>query len=306
MANNVFAALAGKTEGDHSAVKSMAEMFGLSENVRITVLPIAKLKEKSNHPFKVIEDERLAALAESIRTEGLIHPVIVRTANDGFYEILSGHRRTRACRMIGETEIKAIIVTADDELANRIMIDTNFQQRESHLPSEIAKSYGIRYNDIKKRQKRHAKNSTGWNSGEDKIDKIMEQEFATSKSKIYMYLRLNYLRIELLDALDSKKLNLKTAVEISYLTDPEQSLIYELVFIQSRYKLDRKKAVSIKKLSAEQKLDEGSVRAVLSDSGTKMNKTMPIFRDTEIARYRNKFKSAEEMRTVIIRFLENY
>ena len=134
----------------------------------------------------------------------------------------------------------------------------------------------------------------------------MEQEFATSKSKIYMYLRLNYLRIELLDALDSKKLNLKTAVEISYLTDPEQSLIYELVFIQSRYKLDRKKAVSIKKLSAEQKLDEGSVRAVLSDSGTKMNKTMPIFRDTEIARYRNKFKSAEEMRTVIIRFLENY
>ena len=161
MANNVFAALAGKTEGDHSAVKSMAEMFGLSENVRITVLPIAKLKEKSNHPFKVIEDERLAALAESIRTEGLIHPVIVRTANDGFYEILSGHRRTRACRMIGETEIKAIIVTADDELANRIMIDTNFQQRESHLPSEIAKSYGIRYNDIKKRQKRHAKNSIG-------------------------------------------------------------------------------------------------------------------------------------------------
>ncbi len=306
MANDVFAALAGKTERNNSAVKSMAEMFGLSENIRITVLPIEKLKEKSNHPFKVIEDEKLAVLAESIRTEGLIHPVVVRPANDGFYEILSGHRRTRACKMIRETEIKAIVVTADDELANRIMIDTNFQQRESHLPSEIAKSYGIRYNDIKNRQKRHAKNSTGWNPSEDKIDKIMEQEFATSKSKIYMYLRLNYLRVELLDALDKKELNLKTAVELSYLTEPEQTLVYEIVFIQSLYKLDRKKAVSIKKLSTEQKLDEDSVRAALSGGETQMNKAVTIFRDTEIARYRNKFKSAEEMRTAIIRFLENY
>ncbi len=306
MANNVFAALADKKERDNSAVKSVAEMFGLSENICITTLPIAKLKEKENHPFKVNEDERLRTLAESIKTEGLMQPIIVRAISDGFYEILSGHRRTRACSMNGETEIKAIIVTADDELANRIMIDTNFQQRERHLPSEIAKSYGIRYNDIKNRQKRHAKNSTGWNSGEDKIDKIMEEEFATSKSKIYVYLRLNYLHIELLDALDRKKLNLKTAVEISYLTEPEQLLIYELVFIRDLYKFDRKKAVSIKKLSAEQKLDEDSVRAALSDSETKMNKTAPIFRDTEIARYRNKFKSTEDMWDAIIQFLKNY
>lgn len=306
MANDVFAALAGKAERNSVAVKSMAEMFGLSENIRITVLPIDKLKEKKNHPFKVIEDERLRKLAESIKAEGLMQPIIVRAISDGFYEILSGHRRTRACSMNGETEIKAIIVMADDELANRIMIDTNFQQRENHLPSEIAKSYGIRYNDLKKRQKYHAKNSTGWNSDEDKIDKIMEEEFATSKSKIYMYLRLNYLRIELLDALDRKKLNLKTAVEISYLTEPEQSLIYELVFIRNLYKLDRKKAVSIKKLSAEQKLDEGSVRAALSDGEKKEHNNMPIFWDTEIVRYQSKFKSIEAMRTAIIQFLENY
>ena len=305
MANDVFAALAGKTERNNTVVKSMTELFALSENVRITVLPIAKLKEKKNHPFQVIEDERLKTLAESIKTEGLMQPIIVRTISDGFYEILSGHRRTRACSMNGETEIKAIIVAADDELANRIMIDTNFQQRESHLPSEIAKSYGIRYNDIKNRQKCQDKISTGWNS-EDKIDKLMEKEFSTSKSKIYMYLRLNYLCAELLDASDNKKLNLKSAVELSYLTEPEQLIIYNLVFVQRLYKLDRKKAVCIKKLSAEQKLDEGSVKRVLSDGEIQERENMPIFREAEIARYRSKFKSAEAMWTAIIRFLENY
>ena len=305
MANDVFTALAGKTERNNTVVKSMAEMFGLTENVRITTLSIAKLKEKKNHPFKVIEDERLITLAESIKTEGLIQPIIVRTISNGFYEILSGHRRTRACSMNGETEIKAIIVAADDELANRIMIDTNFQQRDVHLPSEIAKSYGIRYNDIKSRQKCQDKNSTGRNS-DDKIDKLMEKEFSTSKSKIYMYLRLNYLRIELLDALDRKKLNLKTAVELSYLTEPEQLIIYELVFVRRLYKLDRKKAVRIKKLSAEKKLNEASIRDVLSDGEIQEHENMPIFRYAEIARYRSKFKSSEAMRAAIIRFLENY
>ena len=121
MANNdVFSALSKKTEnGGISAVSGLTEMFGLSVNSRLTVLPISQLREKENHPFKVIEDEKLLALANSIRENGLMQPVIVRQIEYGIYEILAGHRRTRACKHNGDKEIKVLVVQADDELANR-------------------------------------------------------------------------------------------------------------------------------------------------------------------------------------------
>ncbi|MBQ8508457.1 MAG: ParB/RepB/Spo0J family partition protein [Clostridia bacterium] len=138
---DVFAALSQKSaRTETAAVSGLAEMFGLTENVRVMLLPIAQLREKSNHPFKVTEDDKLHTLAESIRENGLMQPIIVRATSDKSYEILSGHRRTRACQLNGDTEIKAIVVEVDDELANRIMIVTNFQQRDTQLPSEIAKS----------------------------------------------------------------------------------------------------------------------------------------------------------------------
>lgn len=164
MKNDVFAALSKKTENrSELAVNGLTEMFGLTEEINITFLPIARLREKSNHPFKVINDEKLAALAESIKENGLMEPIIVRPIETGLYEILAGHRRTKASQLNGEREINAIIIKADDELANRIMITTNFQQRDTHLPSEIAKSYFIRYNDLKNQKKSRGENSTGWN-----------------------------------------------------------------------------------------------------------------------------------------------
>ena len=163
MKSDVFAALAQKTQNRNAAADSMAGLFDDSMNVRTAILPMDQLKEKANHPFQVKDDEKLAVLAENIREDGLHQPIIVRPMADGFYEILAGHRRTKACRKIGRTKIEAIIVEVDDERANRIMIATNFQQRDSHLPSEIAKSYKIRYDDLKKH--------TG--DAEDKIDKRM-------------------------------------------------------------------------------------------------------------------------------------
>ena len=97
MANNdVFSALSKKTENSGiSAVSGLTEMFGLSVNARMTVLPISQLREKENHPFKVIEDDKFRALADSIRENGLMQPVIVRQIEYGIYEILAGHRRTQ-------------------------------------------------------------------------------------------------------------------------------------------------------------------------------------------------------------------
>ncbi len=305
MKNDIFSVLekkSGKTS--ETAVKRLTEIFGLDEDVKVITIPISSLKEKENHPFKVIEDDKLNALAESIRENGLMEPIIVRPVNNGIYEILAGHRRTRACRLLGKTEINAIVVKVNDEVANRIMISTNFQQRDCYLPSEIAKSYLIRYNDLQNRRKLAYENSNGWNSDE-KIEKIMEKEFLTSKSKVYMYLRLNYLCDELLGALDNKKINLKTAVELSYLTYDEQYCVYDLVYCRKLHKLDFKTAALLKKESSLHKLDEQSISDLLGKS-TEMQKSALSFSVSEINKYKNKFESVDDMRKTIIDFLEKY
>ena len=303
MANNdVFSALSRKTENNGiSAVSGLTEMFGLSVNARMTVLPISQLREKENHPFKVIEDDKFLALADSIRENGLMQPVIVRQIEYGIYEILAGHRRTRACKYNGDKEIKVLVIQADDELANRIMIATNFQQRDTQLPSEIARSYLIRYTDLKGRKRTSDENSTGWNSDE-KIDKIMEKEFNTSKSNVYLYLRLNHLITQLMDALDNKKLNIKVAAELSYLTEIEQTDVYELVYEKEAYKLDLKKAKLIKQHSGELSRDD---IIDLLESQDRPKDTIS-FSKSEIKKFRSKFTSLSDMRDAILKFLEDY
>ena len=249
--------------------------------------------------FKVVDDASMKALAESISKVGVMQPISVRPASGSRYEILSGHRRTRASEICGKTEIEAVIVEADDELANRIVILTNFHQRTIRYPSEIAKSYQIRYNDLKKR-----KNSNGWNCETDKLDRIMEREFATSKSKIYMYLRLNYLTDELLEALDNKKIKLKAAVEISYVSEEIQNIIYDYVLEREIYKLNVRKAGKIKRLSIEKEVSEEDIQKILSDDEKIKNDI--YFGTSEIEKYKHKFKNNEEMKRAIINFLENY
>lgn len=306
MKNDVFAALSQKSEKrSETSVKGLTEMFGLSDDIKVIMLPISSLREKANHPFKVVTDDKLNALAESIKANGLMEPIIVRIIQDGTYEILAGHRRTRATQLNGETEIKAIVIKADDELANRIMISTNFQQRDSYLPSEIAKSYLIRYNDLKNRKKAKDENSNGWNS-EDKIDRIMEKEFSTSKSKVYMYLRINHLVQELLDVLDGRRLNLKIAVELSYLTEEEQRLVNELVYKQRLYKLDLKKAVRIKQESSNKPIEESEMHKLLSDKPKSFSVEGITFSSAEIEEYKSKFKDETHMKNSIIEFLKNY
>ena len=301
---DIFTALSQKSSrSETAAVSGLAEMFGLTDNLRVTLLPIAQLREKANHPFKVTEDDKLHTLAESIRENGLMQPIIVRAVADKSYEILSGHRRTRACRLNGDTEIKAIVVKADDELANRIMIVTNFQQRDTQLPSEIAKSYLIRYTDLKRRKREKSENSTEWNFDE-KIDKIMEKEFMTSKSNVYLYLRLNHLIPELMDALDAKKLNIKVAAELSYLIEPEQRIVYELVFVEGLCKLDLKKATELKQQCSEREMTTDDIRRILTKS-TKSKDSLS-FTKSELKRYKTKFTSCAEMKQAILQFLENY
>ena len=305
MGNDMMNMLAQRSKREPgSFAPDMSALFGLTDLFSVSYIPIDKLRTKSNHPFKVKDDFRLSALAENIKERGLLQPIIVRPIEDGFYEILAGHRRTAATAKNGEKTIKAIIVEVDDETSNTIMICTNFQQREFFQPSEIARSYRIRYTDLKNRRKKE--NSNGWNSDEQaKIDQLMEAEFSASKSKIYMYLRLNHLTDKFLDALDESRLNLKVATELSYLDKTTQENIYILVYKDKLFKLDRKKAVQLRKESVQGALNVDEIQSILSKSEITPKETLD-FSNTEINRYRGKFSSVDAMKKAILEFLDNY
>ncbi len=310
MKNDLMSTLSKKIENrSEAAVSNLTHMFGITDDLKVTEIPLVKLREKKNHPFKVITDDKLSALADSIKENGLMEPIIVRECENNSYEILAGHRRTRAVGLNGELEIKAIVVDVDDETANRIMLSTNFQHRDSYLPSEIAKSYLIRYTDLKNSRKMVKENSDGWNS-DNKLDRIMEKEFNTSKSNIYMYLRFNHLIGELLEVVDEKKMGLKIAAEVSYLREVEQKAIYDIVCAKRLYKLDWKKAINIKKASAERELEETDIIELLADvpnegKTTIESETISISK-AELKIYQGKFKSFDDMKRAIFNFLENY
>ena len=173
MADNLRSAF-NKRKAGSSVIKDMAEMFGIGDNTVIIEIPIEKLLENANHPFKITDDEKLKALAKSIDADGQLEPIIVRDKSNGFYEILAGHRRTRASKILGRTTMQAIVVNVDDISANRILINSNLPQRDVIYPSELARSYKLRYDDLKRERKQ---NSDGRNfETEKKIDEILSEE----------------------------------------------------------------------------------------------------------------------------------
>lgn len=182
-------------------------------------LPLDRLFDLSSfeHPFqKSLESKSLSELTEQIKSVGLLSPIIVRTKSDGEFEILSGHRRKRACIAAGLKEANCIIKDVSDEEAKKIVCD-NLAQREEILPSERAKAYKLRMDGVKDEVGKSGKKSR----------EIVADENNVSVASIQRFLRLNELVPELLDRVDEKTLGIKAAVEISYLTQDVQLSVDE-------------------------------------------------------------------------------
>lgn len=305
MAVDIKAALekrAGQVE--NTVLKDMAEMFDLSvRETDILELPVEQLQTYAKHPFRVSDDAALEELKLDIQNHGVLQPIIVRPkGKSGMYEILAGHRRTAAVRESGQERIKAIIVQADDELASRIVLNTNFKVRGKFYPSEIARSYKLRHDELRKQKQ---ENSTGWNS-DALIYRQLEQEFSISKSKLYMYLRFNYLIEDLMDMLDIRKLSTKAAVELSYLKMPEQILVYREIYLEKVCAMDKELAVLLRQKSSEAELTEENFREVCEQREGAQKKEEEQVWYPEFKKYQDKFKSHYEMQQAILRFLETY
>ena len=191
-------------------------------------IPLDQIDDFPDHPFKVRMDEDMQQLVESIKERGLITPVIVRKKEDGRYEIVSGHRRKKACEIAGLTTIKAEVREMTRDEAIIMMVESNLQ-RSVILPSEKAFSYKMRLEAMKRQGARTDLDGTlrpvGAKSRDNRSDELLAEAVTDSARQILRYIRLTELLPPILDMVDEGKIGLRPAVELSYLTKKEQEML---------------------------------------------------------------------------------
>ena len=196
---------------------------------KIYDIPISEIDDFPDHPFKVREDEDMAQLVESVKERGVITPITLRQKEDGRYELISGHRRKKACELAGMETVPAEIKELSRDEAILLMVDSNLQ-RSTILPSEKAFAYKMRLEAMKRMPGRPSKENVSPVGTNLRSDEILAKEVGDSRNQIQRYIRLTELDPVLLNLVDEGKIGLRPAVELSYLNDIEQQ---DLIPIQA-------------------------------------------------------------------------
>lgn len=216
--------------GQKIKLTSVEELLGVVNEESAMDLEIAKIRPFKNHPFKVVDDERMQDLMESIRVNGILSPTLVRPLGHDTYEMVSGHRRMHAAMLLGMDRIPVIIREMTDDEAVVKMVDANIQ-REELLPSEKAFAYKMKL-EAMRRQGARSDLTSGQNdqklSGRISRD-VLAEEIGESSKQIQRYIRLTELIPELLDYVDQKRIQFTVAVEISYIDQEIQKWLFEYI-----------------------------------------------------------------------------
>ena len=197
---------------------------------KVQNIPLSELHPFRDHPFNVVDDDKMQETVDSIREYGVLVPIIARPKEAGGYEIVSGHRRCHASELAGLETVPVIVRNLDDDEATLIMVDSNLQ-RESLLPSERAKAYKMKLDAMKRRAGRPAQNNLSQFETNKRSDIELGEQVGESRATIQRYIRLTELIPDLLDMVDDKKLNFNSAEEISYLPHEEQQLVHETIVV---------------------------------------------------------------------------
>lgn len=219
------------SNGLNISLKSYDSIFQSEEQrntEEIKPVPISELKPFTEQPFKVKLDEDMDALVESIKQCGVLTPVIARPHKDGGYEILSGHRRVKACELAGITDIPVVVKNLDDDTATILLVDSNLQ-REHILPSEKAFAYQMKLEAMKRKAGRPSKENPRQIVGNLESADILGQDTGESGRQIQRYIRLTNLIDPILDMVDNNQIAMNAAVEISYLSSKEQVAVMQSI-----------------------------------------------------------------------------
>ena len=271
---------------------------------KIQILPLSELHPFEGHPFQVRDDELMQDTVDSIQKVGILNPVILRSDDNGGYEMISGHRRMYAADFIGMKEIPAIVRDMTDDEAVIFMVDSNLQ-REEILPSERAKAYKMKLEAIKRQAGRPAKENgdhVGHHLSSKKSVEIIADESGASKSQVQRFIRLNELHPKLQQLVDEKKIGLTPAVEISYLKPEEQSLLLDTIDSEQATP-SLSQAQRMKKLSAAGELNDDNMLAIMMEQKKpeNWNITLPMDR---IKKFFPRSYTPQQMESTIFKLLE--
>lgn len=278
----------------------------------IMEIPIDKICDFPNHPFKIRMDEEMANLVESVKQYGVLSPVIVRPKEDGSYEMIAGHRRRYASELAENTEIPCIVRNLSDEESTILMVDSNLQ-REKILPSEKAFAYKMKLDAMKKQGQRTDLTSTplGQKLGKYSVE-VLGEQVGESRSQIQRFIRLTNLIPELLELVDNSVLKekdklqiaLRPAVELSYLSEEEQTDLYETIESEDCTP-SHAQAIKLRKLSEEGRLDENAFFSILTEEKGNQKEQFRMPRE-RIQKYFPPKATEKQIEDTIVKALELY
>lgn len=268
---------------------------------KVDELPLDNLKPFKNHPFKVMEDEEMERLKESIRVSGVLLPALARPAEDG-YELISGHRRLAACRALGMGTMPVIVRNLTDEEAIITMVDSNLQ-REHILPSEKAFAYKMKMEALKSQGKRT--DLTSYQVG-TKFDAASEigKSGNDSRIQVFRYIRLTNLIPEILKLVDEGRIALTPAVELSYLNNHEQEVLSKIMS-SDELTPSLSQAQRLRRLSEDYTLTDSGISQIMSEIKGNQKEYLKIEAEP-LRRYFPPSTTDEQMRTTMLRAMEFY
>lgn len=256
-----------KSPAKEIKMTSYDDLFNLDaqnveENVdKIVYLPLSELHMPTSHPFKVNDDAAMQEMTESVKQSGVLSPGIARPLENGGYELLAGNRRKRASELAGLDQMPIIVKNLTDDEAIILMVDSNLQ-REELLPSEKAFAYKLKL-DAMKRQ--GIRNDLTLSPMETKLDTAAElgKQSGESRDQVFRYIRLIELTHDLLELVDEKKIAFRPAVELSYLTQEEQKILYDVIDSDEVFP-SIKQAQDLRHYSKEGRFNEDIVMVILN------------------------------------------
>ena len=271
-------------------INSFADIVG-GDDAAVTEVPLSDLYDFKDHPFRVLDDEKMEETVESVKRYGVLMPGIVRPRLEGGYEIIAGHRRKRACELAGLETMPVLIKNYTDDEAVVAMVDTNIQ-REDILPSEKAHAYRMKYDAMKHQ------GSEGGNT----LESIGEAAGESGKT-VQRYICLSRLSESLLSLVDDKRLPIRAGVELSYLKEKEQGWVEEIIR-ETGVIVSPAQGEKIRGFSQNKELTKAIVQLILTDEKPKPRKV--VIKGERLSDYFPDDVSADEIEEMIIRLLDDW
>jgi len=293
-------------------LKSYDDIFKTSEEweedklSKIRDIPISEIDDFPDHPFMVRDDEDMQNLIESIKERGVITPAMVRKKEDGRYELISGHRRKRACELAGMDTLRCEVVDMDRDEATIMMVESNFQ-RSNILPSEKAFAYKMRLDAMKRTAGRPRKENgvpVAHDYSGKKSREVLGEQVGESQDQVRRYIRLTELVPELRDMVDEGRIKMRPAVELSYLSkESQQDVVEQIEWTQGTPTHDQ--AIRMRKLQDDGNLTPQAVMAVMQEIKPSQKEKF-VFSGEKIRQYLPKSLPFESMEDYVCKALDYY